>query len=67
MDDMRLLHRGNKILRDLFSNSTHAIRQLCSSEADMKGCYRFLNNDRVSEEDLVHNMLANCKAACRGK
>lgn len=66
-DDIRLVYRGNKILRDLFSHSTHSIRQLCSSDADMKGCYRFLNNERVSEQDIVENMLSNCKAACQGK
>ena len=67
LEDIRLVYRGNKILSDLFSHSTHSIRQLCSSDADMKGCYRFLNNERVSEQDIVENMLSNCQAACQGK
>jgi Transposase DNA-binding/Transposase DDE domain len=67
LDDIRLIHRGNKILSDLFSKSIHSIRQLSSSEADAKGFYRFLQNDRVSEDDIVMNLSSNCKAACAGK
>lgn len=64
---MRLLYRGNKILRDLFSTGAQSIRQFSKHDADAKGCYRFLYNDRVSEEDIISNLSANCKAACAGK
>lgn len=67
MDDLRLVYRGNKILQDLFSRSVHSIRQLTSDEAAAKGFYRFLQNDRVSEDDIVANMVANCRSACRGR
>ena len=67
LDDLRLVYRGNKILADLFAGSTHSIRQFCRREAEMKGCYRFLNNERVSEEDIKENLLVNCRAACQGK
>lgn len=67
LDDMRLVYRGNKILGDLFSQGTHSIRAMCRSEADAKGFYRFLLNDRVSEEDIVANLAANCTQACRGR
>jgi hypothetical protein len=67
LDDQRLIYRGNKILSDLFSKSVHSIRQLSSDESAAKGFYRFLQNDRVSEDDIVCNMSSNCKAACRGK
>lgn len=67
LDDLRLVYRGNKILGDLFSQGTHSIRRICRSEADAKGFYRFLLNDRVSEEDIVANLAANCTQACRGK
>jgi hypothetical protein len=67
LDDLRLVYRGNKILGDLFSKSVHSIRQLTVNESSAKGFYRFLQNDRVSEEDIVFNLSANCKAACRGK
>lgn len=67
MDDLRLIYRGNKILSDLFSKSIHSIRQLSSDEASAKGFYRFLQNDRVSEEDIIHNLSLNCRASCKGR
>jgi hypothetical protein len=67
LEDLRLVYRGNKILGDLFSKSVHSIRQLSANDASAKGFYRFLQNDRVSEEDIVTNLSANCKAVCRGK
>jgi hypothetical protein len=67
LDDLRLVYRGNKILGDLFSKSVHSIRQISADESSAKGFYRFLQNDRVSEEDIVYNLSVNCKAACAGK
>ena len=67
LDDLGLVYRGNKILGALFSKSVHSIRQLTVGESSAKGFYRFLQNDRVSEEDIVCNLSANCKAACQGK
>jgi Transposase DDE domain/Transposase DNA-binding len=67
LEDLRLVYRGNKILGDLFSKSVHSIRQLTANESSAKGFYRFLQNDRVSEEDIVNNLSTNCKAACRDK
>lgn len=67
LDDLRLVYRGNKILGNLFSKSVHSIRQLADDESSAKGFYRFLQNDRVTEEDIVSNITANCKAASRGR
>jgi hypothetical protein len=67
LDDLRLIHRGNKILNTLFSKSVHSIRQLSADESEAKGTYRFLQNDRVSEDDIVNNLSSNCKAACLNK
>lgn len=67
LKDQRLVKRGNKILEDLFHRSVHSIRQLTTTEADAKGCYRFLQNSRVTEEAILANMVDNCRAACRGK
>lgn len=67
LEDLRLVYRGNKILNDLFSKSVHSIRQIAEDEAATKGFYRFLQNDRVSEDDIVSNLSANCQSACRGK
>ncbi|MEX0966297.1 MAG: transposase DNA-binding-containing protein [Bacteroidia bacterium] len=49
LKDHRLEERGNRILGDLFWKSIHSIRQLTKNDADAdaKGFYRFLQNDRV--------------------
>lgn len=65
--DVRLIKRGNKILNDLFSRSVHSIREICRDESSAKGFYRFLQNERVSEADIVRNMISNCRSACQGK
>lgn len=67
LDDLRLVYRGNKILSDLFNKSVHSIRQITSDESEAKGFYRFLQNDRVSEDDIIGNMVTNCQNACRGR
>jgi Transposase DNA-binding/Transposase DDE domain len=67
LKDDRLLKRGNKILSDLFGKSIHSIRQVCMNDTDAKGFYRFLQNDRVSENDIIRNMASTCRACCAGK
>ncbi len=67
LDDLRLVYRGNKVLGDLFSKSVHSIRQVSKDEASAKGFYRFLQNDRVSEDDILSNLVSNCKTACRNR
>lgn len=67
LDDMRLIYRGNKIFGDLFRSGVHSIRQSTQTEADAKGFYRFLQNDRVSEEDIVSNLATNCQSSCKDK
>lgn len=62
-----MIYRGNKILGDLFRKSVHSIRQLSEDDSSAKGHYRFLQNDRVSEQDIVSNMVSNCKASCKGR
>ena len=67
LDDLRLVYRGNKILNDLFSKSVNSVRQLTKSESDAKGFYRFLLNNRVTEDDIVNNISQNCISAAAGK
>ena len=61
LKDKRLLNRGNSILNRLFTNSVHSIRQLAKSDSEAKAMYRFLQNDNVSEDDIIKNMSSNCK------
>jgi len=55
-----LLNRGNFILNRLFSSSVHSIRQLAQSDSEAKAMYRFLQNDNVSEGQIIKNMSLNC-------
>lgn len=67
LEDKRLVYRGNKILSDLFSKSVHSIRQISRNESEAKAVYRFLQNDRVSEKDIIENLIHNCRTACAGR
>lgn len=65
--DKRLLNRGNSILNRLFANSIYSIRQLAGSDSEAKAMYRFLQNDNVSEDDIIKNMASNCVSCVGGK
>src|ERR1043165_6625736 len=65
--DKRLVERGNRILNDLFRAGCHSIRRFCHDEADAKGCYSLLQNERISESDIITNLQDNCRAAATGK
>ncbi len=57
------MNRGNAILNRLFSNGVHSIRQLANSDSDAKAMYRYLQNERVTESDIIKNMSLNCTKA----
>lgn len=61
------MKRGNLILNRLFSNSVHSIRRLAANDSEAKSFYRFLQNDRVSEADIISNMSWNCVSSIKGK
>lgn len=67
LKDRRLLKRGNLIFDKLFKNSVHSIRQIAQSDSEAKSIYRFLQNDNVSEADIIKNMSANCISCCSNK
>ncbi len=56
------MKRGNSLLNRLFANSLHSIRQLAANDSEAKAFYRFLENDKVREEDLIRNMAYNCQS-----
>lgn len=67
LKDKRLLNRGNSILNRLFANSIYSIRQLAESDSEAKAIYRFLQNDNVSEADIIKNMASNCVSCVQDK
>jgi hypothetical protein len=67
LKDKRLLNRGNSILNRLFVNRIYSMRQLAGSDSETKAMYRFLQNDNVSEVDIIKNMSSNCVSFVGGK
>lgn len=67
LPDKRLIVRGNKIFQDLFRNSVHSIRRFSESSADAKAAYRFLQNERASEEAIIESLRNNCLSGCKDK
>ena len=62
LKDKRLTERGNLLLNRLFAIGGQSIRQLATNDSQAKGFYRFLTNENVSEQDIIRNMVANCRA-----
>ena len=54
-------------MNDLLQSKTSSIRQSFSSRGKQKAAYRFLNNDNVTEEDLVESCTARTSALSSGK
>jgi len=65
--DKRLDARGSKIVRRLFVSGTHSVRQLTDCNAELKGCYRFLQNERTTEEAIVKGISSRCSSAVKDK
>ena len=61
------MKRGNSLLNRLFANSIQSIRQLAANDSEAKAFYRFLDNDKVKEEDLIGNMALNCQSCIEGR
>ncbi len=65
--DKRLDSRYSKVAESLFARSVHSIRQLTSTSSEAKGFYRFLQNEKTDEQNLIANMSARCGISCRDK
>ena len=55
------------MLRSLFTVPTTSIQSLSISRAEQKAYYRFLNNDKVTEQSLSDEMAQRCSKAVAGK
>lgn len=52
--DLRLEKRANKLCKKLLEHPSSSIRQVSSSPSEQKAYYRFLNNERVEEQELIN-------------
>ena len=65
--DKRLDKRGNDIVRDILVKGVHSIRQFSQNSSQQKACYRFLRNNRTTEETIIKSMAKQCAASVKGK
>ena len=65
--DKRLEKRAVKIVQSLFIKSCHSIRQMSADYASQRGWYRFLNNSKTKEEELIAQITKQCGIAAEGK
>lgn len=65
--DKRLDDRGNAIIRNLLIKGTHSVRQFSQDSAQQKGSYRFLENERTTEDAIIQSMSNRCAMAVKNR
>ena len=65
--DLRLCKRGSTIMRSLLSGQNSSIRQLSGDKAKQKAMYRFLENEQVTESELVECCLDRTGTLSKGR
>ena len=58
--DKRLERRADKISQSLFMNRQSSVHGSTKTEAEQKGFYRFLHNEKVSEDLLIKELTQRC-------
>ena len=65
--DLRLSRRGSVIMRSLLCGQNSSIRQLSGDRAKQKAMYRFLDNEQVTEEELIGCCLERTSSLSQGR
>jgi len=65
--DKRLDARGSKIVKMLFVSGTYSIRQLSNNNAEVKGGYRFLENERTTEDAIIRGLSLRCASSVKNR
>jgi hypothetical protein len=65
--DKRLDKRGNNIGSMLISSRSSSIKGITNNEANQKGFYRFLENDKVGESQLIQELTQRCGLNVEGR
>ena len=66
-NDKRLDRRGEQLISSLFKMGSRSIQSISESRAEQKGYYRFLRNEKVTEDALIKEMVSRCAKVCKGK
>jgi len=65
--DKRLERRAVKIIGSLFTKCIHSIRQIASDNASQRGWYRFLRNDKTTEQEIIQQISVQCSFAGKNR
>jgi len=66
-NDRRLSVRGEDLLRSLYQSSSNSIQSLSKTRAEQKAYYRFLHNDKVTEQAFTKEIVLRCSKAAENK
>ncbi len=67
LGDLRSERRGMKLWNKLSLHPSSTIRQLASNKAEQKAYYRFLNNDKIKEEQLINESSQRMSKLSKGR
>ncbi len=67
LKDKRLVERAKKLVSALVVSRTSSVHGSTNSEATQKGFYRFLENEKVSEKELISSLTNRCKRNVQGR
>ncbi len=65
--DKRLEKRGNRISTLLIHSRSISVKGITKNEAEQKGFYRFLENDKVEETSLIKEQTQRCGLNVKGR
>ena len=65
--DERLDKRAQQLAALLFHSRNSSIKGTTSNEAEQKGFYRFLDNERATEEGLIGEITKRCSSNVMGR
>jgi Transposase DNA-binding/Transposase DDE domain len=65
--DKRLDRRAQQLASLLISSRSNSIKGSTSNEAEQKGFYRFLDNERVTEVGLIGEITKRCRSNVKGR
>lgn len=65
--DKRLAKRALQLTAMLYFGRSSSIHEVSPKESDQKAAYRFLDNDKVKEQQLIDAIKARSNYLCTGK
>jgi hypothetical protein len=65
--DKRLEKRAVKMAGDLFRKSVHSIRQIADDYASQRAWYRFLDNAKTTESEIIKDITRRCGSSVKNR